>query len=249
MGKEQLGKGSFIEQFGERLDFGIINIPERAPGKRPIFFIPGWDSKLSDNADILESICLASDARLVSAQFIEFTEYEKAEEIGHLAELMEIEDVDVVAHSLGGFSAILAILEGRIKPHGVALVNPAGMAIDPESSTKKVEGELRRLYIELLRSERGSVGSQNVGGVDGISDMAEFVAGFGMYEKLREIRDMGIKMITVHGENDKLSPWVDVKRAADGEDWVEGKDAFFIEGLSHMGISEIISDVLEKLAA
>lgn len=231
--RERENYASFEEQFAIRDEFGILDIsPEEIKG-RSILFAPGWNAKVDSYKETIRVI-FENGRKVVSSELLGEGEDQKAEQLISFANAKKFDDFDIIAHSLGSLSTAKSIISGRLKPHGVVFINPAGMA-GYESR------ELVKHYMNLVKNSEEETGNQKIG-IRGIIKISEVVSKFDMYEALFKIKRMGINVATIHTTGDKLSLWTDVEIESQRRGW----EGIFMNG-THMEVENCIPEALQLL--
>lgn len=123
------------EEFFEAVDA----IPEQQTDKSPVMLSPGWGANPQTMSDMIGSL-VADGHRVISPNFSRKKIIEKAErkdaaiehlqqahQLNILQEQKGIDMTDLIAHSQGCISAILAALENPEMYRNIILCNPAGM--------------------------------------------------------------------------------------------------------------------------
>lgn len=231
---------SFEQQFAcvESFEFGeeklpsIDVYPEIATGK-PVLFVPGWNTKLSDYKNAFKSLVDAG-RRVVSLETIG-TEEEKASEIIQLLDSKNLKEVDIIAHSIGAMSSVLVGLrDNRIKH--LVLLNPPGDEKDSKGLIRKYRAMLSFEETKTL----ADVGRRK------IYDMARIITSFDMDKMKQGLNNVGTRVSSIHGLQDKLFPPPQTARKLDEAYLSEGQDEFVVEG-GHMQIDLFIPHALRLL--
>ena len=208
--------------------------PEVIERKRPILFVPGWNAKLSEYREALRKLVVEGKTRVISV-VPTGTEEEKVSKLIELIDLKGLEEVDVISHSLGAMSSVVAALrDARIKR--LVLLNPP----DEEHDTKG----LIKKYSEMISFE-GTKNAADVG-VRKIVEMARTITDFdinGMREKLSSI---GTRVASIHGLSDILFPPPATAMPFTESAVESGQDRFYVE-TNHLNVVPLIPFALRLL--
>lgn len=221
-------------EFGEEKLSSIDVSPELTRGN-PILFIPGWNARIPDYKKAIE-LLVAAGRRVVSIEPIG-SEEEKADELLSLIELKGLENVDLIAHSVGSISASLAALQIPGKVRHLVLLNPPMNENDPRNLIRK--------YKEMLNFEN----AKNIADVGGrkIFEMARVISTFDTNSVRERLTGIGTKVASIHGLSDILFlPPANVVSIEQSENGVD--DQFIIEG-NHLQVDSFIPYVLRWLDA
>ena len=154
--------------------------------RRPILFVPGWNAKLSEYQEALRSLVLEGKGRVISV-VPTGTEEEKVARLIQLIDLKGLEEVDIISHSLGAMSSVVAALrDSRIKQ--LVLLNPPDEEHDARGLIKK--------YSEMLSFE-GTKNAADVG-VRKIVEMARTITDFDMNGMRERLSSIGTRVASIH---------------------------------------------------
>jgi pimeloyl-ACP methyl ester carboxylesterase len=232
---------SFEEQFLniETIKFGEDKLPalDVSPEKqtsRPVLFVPGWNAKLSDYKSAFKSF-VESGRRVISFE-PSGTEDEKAGEILSILNLKGLDEIDIIAHSLGAMSSVLAAVQIPERIKHMVLLNPPSDETNPKELIKK--------YSAMLSFEE----AKNLADVGArkIYDMARVITSFDMDKMRQRLNGFGTKVTSIHGLQDILFPPPSTAITIDEVNLSKGQDEFFIEG-NHLGIDSFIKPALKLL--
>lgn len=227
--------GSPENGYNPDLEFDEYDLsPEVIERKRPILFVPGWNAKLSEYKAALRRLVLEGKGRVISTVPLG-SEEEKVEGLMRFLDLKELEEVDVIAHSLGAMSSLVAaVRDSRIK--SLILLNPPGNENDPRVLIRK--------YKDMLSVE----GAKSVADVGGrkIVDMARVVTSFDIGSIREKLSGVGTKVTSIHGVHDILFPPPETAIQMNGETVRGEHNEFVIEG-NHLAIDPFIPHALRIL--
>lgn len=230
--EEQFLNVSNLEIGGEVLPTLDVS-PEIYQGKRTILFVPGWNVKLSNYKNAFKSLVDAG-RRVVSLETIG-TEEEKASEMIQLLDSKNLIEVDIIAHSIGAMSAVLAGLrDNRIKH--LVLLNPPG-------DEKDSKGLIRKYKAMLSFEEAKNFADV---GTKKIHEMAKVITSFDMDKMKQSLNNIGTRVLSIHGLQDKLFPPPETAHKIDEVNEFTGNDEFVVEG-NHLQIDLFIPHVLRLL--
>lgn len=230
--EEQFLNVSNLELCGEILPTLDV-LPLQNSSKRPVLFVLGWNKKLFDYKTAFKGLVDAG-RRVISLETIG-TEEEKASEMIQLLDSKNLKEVDIVAHSIGAMSSVLAGLrDNRIKR--LVLLNPPG-------DEKDSKGLIRKYKAMLSFEEAKNLADV---GAKKIHEMARVIISFDMDKMKQGLNNVGTKVSSIHGLQDKLFPPPATARKLDEVPSSEGQDEFVVEG-GHMQIDLFIPHVLRLL--
>lgn len=237
--KENGGHLPFEVQFSQREQFGTkeINVldisPENPTGT--VFLALGWNTTIDDYKDPIGQVYSAGN-RIVTAE-LTGSEEQKAEQIENILNSKEIERTNLIAHSVGAISAVLAA-DRSFSIRRMVLLNPASMI--GRDSIKDIISRYKTLMQEELS---GREQGESMVTHRSFIEMAKTIVGFDMYGYLKKLDKRGVDIISVHGTHDTLFPAKRVLGEADRQNW---EKMVFVLG-KHMGISAHIPDAVKFL--
>ena len=226
---------SFEEQFLniENLQFGneviaSIDVSPEKPTGRTILFVKGWNARLTEYRSALGKV-VAGGRPVVAGN------EDDVQGLIRYLNLKGLEEVDIIAHSVGAINSVLAGLQDR-RIKSLVLLNPPG-------DEKDSKGLIRK-YKSMLSFE----GAKNLADVGSrkIVEMANIITSFDMKAKRQLLESLGTKVKSIHGVSDILFPPPTTALPIDEENIKAGYNEFFIEG-NHLGIDSFIPHALRFL--
>lgn len=217
------------------LEFDECDIsPEVIERERPILFVPGWNAKLSEYREALSRLVLEGKGRVISV-VPTGTEEEKVARLIRLIDLKGFNEVDVISHSLGAMSSVVAALrDARIKR--LVLLNPPDEEYDTKGLIKK--------YSEMLTFE-GTKNAAEVGARK-IYEMARTITAFDMHGMRERLSLVGTKVASIHGLSDVLFPPPPTAAPFTDSAIETGQDRFYAE-TNHSNVVPLIPFALRLL--
>jgi pimeloyl-ACP methyl ester carboxylesterase len=216
---------SFEAQFESQIGEDIIDVSPTKPTGRTIFFVRGWNAKFDDYKNAVKSLVEAGRRVIMPGD----------SDLVESIDLKGLEEIDIIAHSVGAINSVLAALQDRRIKH-LVLLNPPIEEKDPR--------ELRRKYRDMLSFE----GAKNLADVGGrkIVEMANTITSFDMKGNRQLLENLGTKVKSIHGVSDILFPPPETALYIDTENIPEGATEFKIAG-NHLGIDNFIGPALKLL--
>lgn len=223
-------ENSFNPDFENEFDLS----PETTERQRPILFVPGWNAKLTEYKEALKRLVLEGKGRVVSV-VPTGTEEEKVDSLIRVLDLKGLEEVDIIAHSLGAMSSVAAALrDSRIKR--LVLLNPPDEERDPKGLVKK--------YKEMLNLE-GTKNAADVGARK-IVEMARTITAFDMTDMREHLSAIGTKVASIHGLSDILFPSPPSAQPFTDSTIESGQERFYVEA-THSDVVPLIPFALRLL--
>lgn len=239
--EEQFADRQQIESFGGKVE--VVDImPEKQKTEVPVVFAPGWSETIETfkdsikiMADLQHRVLSLEHARY--GESIDIRETEKkypAEELRKAFALLDvlaeknIGKIDVVAHSEGAINTVIAASFQPDKFRNIVLVGPGGLIgedkfprLASRFSINIIRGIIRSIKEpgireSVLRDNKERI-KYILKNIPRALNEAVAISKSDIHEALRELHDIGIGTIVIHGVDDPVFPMDKVQEIVDAD--------------------------------